>query len=264
MSYYRTLLAVGGYSAELKAVIARATLEGFTLPSTDTLKKIDIYIRTLVSNSIFQKCDYLRISAMNDVNCRNFCRINIANPTGNLAILFGGLLYNINGFKGTKTVGTYLDSGVNLSTTTKYVQDSAARLIVLQSITTNGVAQGFDGGFFSTQNQMTNNNAASQKINNNTANLSAVVDFTGTGLKAVVRTSSTNVNCYNKNVKSVRTATSSARANGNQLEFATNNVYSDTTHSLSLYSSALSDTEVELIRTEFNSYLTSIGLTAHA
>lgn len=252
-----------GYSSELKAVIDRANSEGFTLPSSFTLKKVDTFIQTLKSQGAWSICDYLRVSAFNNTAVENFARINMVNPTGSLVTIFGGMTYTVNGFQGDKVNGL-IDTGVNLSLTTNYVQDSATRLYVLQSSTTNSVSRAFEGVQGSTSNQLWNSNNTAQKINQGTSSLPNSVDMSGTGLKAIVRSSSTNVELYNRENQYSETRTSASRFNSNQTEFRSNNVYADCTIALSLYSAALNATQITNIRTAFNSYLTEIGLTSFA
>lgn len=258
-------LGASGFSPELRAVISRANTEGFTVPPAAILLALDAFIVFLKTVGIFIKLDYLRVSAFGNVLYENFARINIANPSANLATKNSGVTYTVYGFKGNKIDGV-LDTGINLSTTTKYVQNSATRLYVLQSPSTNGVGRQFDGAQSGSSNQMSNSNSAGQRINQGTGNLSVSADLSGIGLKAIVRTSSTDVYVYNQAVQTFATRTSSARANANQVEFNGFNVFSDSTHSLTLYASALTATEVADVRSGFNSYLTNpaIGLTAYA
>jgi hypothetical protein len=73
------------YSSELRAIINRAIAEGFTLPSVTTLEVIDVLIRQMILDGYWQKRDLILNFAYNDINCRDFSRINWKNPTGNLA-----------------------------------------------------------------------------------------------------------------------------------------------------------------------------------
>ncbi len=84
---YRTILATLGkkYSPELQAIIDRANLEGFTLPSETTLVIIDVLIKAMITDGYWAKRDLILNFAYNDDNCREFSMINWKNPSGSLA-----------------------------------------------------------------------------------------------------------------------------------------------------------------------------------
>jgi hypothetical protein len=264
MSIRRMMMnSFGGYSSELQAIISRANTEGFTLPSSTTLAHIDALIASLKSEGIWAVADYLRVSALNNTACGDFARINMANPTGTLSTVAGGISYLTTGYKGNKINGL-LSSEVNLAATSHYVQNSACRLYVLASSSTNGVSGAFEGLGSSVANRLNNGLQADQRINQATANLSSTFSLGGTGTKAIVRVSSTSVELTNSATQATRTATSAPRSSDTQQEFRSFNVFSDTTHAFSLYSGALTGTQIQNFRTMFNTYLTSIGLTAFA
>lgn len=252
-------------STDLRLVVDRARSLGYAIPTANTLYALDTFVTSLKNLSVWNACDYIRVSAYNNTALQNFALINLRNPTGSLAFTVGGMLYQTQGFRGTKTAGTYLNSGINLSTTTNYTQNSATRMYVLYQATTNGIAQGIDGVLgFSTENQISNNSGSAQKINQGTGNMNVSADMTGTGSLAIVRTSSTSVFTYNKGTQTIGTVNSAARVNANQLENTTFNVPGDAGISFSLYGSALTVTQLDGIRSSFNTYLTAIGLTPFA
>lgn len=252
-------------STDLKLVVNTARSLGYAIPTADTLYALDTFVTSLKNLSVWNACDYIRVSAYNNTALQNFALINLRNPTGSLASVVGGMLYQTQGFRGTKTTGTYLNSGINLSTTTNYTQNSATRMYVLYQSTTNGVSKAFDGVLgFSSENKLSNDNSSDQKINQGTGNMSVAADMTGTGSLAIVRTSSTNVFTYNKGTQTTGSANSAARVNANQLENTSFNVPGDAGIAFSLYGSALTVTQLDGIRSSFNTYLTAIGLTPFA
>lgn len=252
-------------SADLKLTVNTARSLGYIIPNANTLYALDTFITSLKTLNVWSICDYVRVSAYNNTALQNFALINLKNPTGSLATVVGGMLYQTQGFRGTKTTGTYLNSGINLSTTTNYVQNSATRMYVIYQATTNGVSKAIDGVLgFSTENKISNDNSADQKINQGTGNMNVAANMSGTGSLAIVRTSSTSTFTYNKGTQTIGTVNSSARVNANQLENTSFNVPGDAGFSFSLYGAALTVSQLDGIRTSFNTYLTSIGLTAFA
>lgn len=275
MSYYRTLLAVGGYSPELKAVIARATLEGFTLPTVDTLKKLDVLIRYMVTEGVFSVLDYLRISALNDVACENFARINFARPSGTLiTYVLGGtstISYTVNGVKLNSTTSNYahLNSGVDIIMPTSsnfYKRASAFRATVLYQAATGGFTNMINGVGGPVVERMQNANTVGQRIAQGTANLATSIDFSGTGIKALSRNSPTIVTGISKDVVSTSTANHDASTlnYGTYAEGRSGNLGSNMGTSAGLLGGYLTDTQVLNFRTAYNNYLLAIGLTDHA
>lgn len=83
---YRNILhSLSKYLPETQAIINRAVLEGFTLPSTTTLSYINTLIAVMKVDGYWAKRDLILNFAYNDINCRDFSRINWKNPTGNLS-----------------------------------------------------------------------------------------------------------------------------------------------------------------------------------
>lgn len=262
------LFTLGGYSTELQSVISRANLEGFTLPSDNTLNALDTFLKALKSQNILQTRDYLRISAYNNIGVQNFSRINIVNPTSALTDYIGDFTYRVDGVKLNSTTTNqpnYIDTKFNLSTGAYYKQNDASRLYVLSVAFTGAFTSIIDGVLGNTAHRISAQNNAEKRINQNQNNLATSVDFTGTGLRALVRTSSTAVQCYRGNIQTVTTATSSAtNLNTVLIEGASFNVRANGGYALSMHGSSLTQSQVEFVRTSFNTYLTTIGLTAFA
>jgi hypothetical protein len=248
-------------SDELRAVVNEANTLGYTLPSAKTLGNLDVFVKSLKTLNIWNLCDYIRVSAYNDITVRNFALINMVNPTGVLSIN-NSASYSTLGFMGNGT-SAWINTGINLSLTSKYAQSNAARLHVIHTAATS-TNKIIDGSELTQQNHYRNDNAVQQRINQSNSDLVAAVDLSGTGLKAIIRDSSSNIRLYNKNVESVRSRNIAARVDSVQVELRTGSLFGNPGISFSLYSSQLSAIQVEGIRTAFNTYLVSIGLTAFA
>jgi hypothetical protein len=262
MSYYRTLLAVGGYSPELKAVIDRATLEGFTLPGASTLNFCNTLLLSMISSGYWAKRDLILNFAYNDVNCQNFSRINWKNPTGNLALKVNSPLYQVGGWKGTGSTADYINTQYNLlSSSVQYTLNNASREAILTHAgTTVSMIDGSATGFVET---MRAGNFNSHKINSTNNVLSANVDLGGLGYTSINRTSATNVELFKKAVQFSRTAASTSLTNAPQRIL--NGAFLAGTVCVGYYSIG-SEVVVEgqLLRTAYNTYLTNIGLSAIA
>jgi len=85
LRYRNVLHSLSKYLPETQAIIDRAVLEGFTLPSGPTLAYINTLIAVMKVDGYWTKRDLILNFAYNDLNCENFSRINWKNPTGNLA-----------------------------------------------------------------------------------------------------------------------------------------------------------------------------------
>ncbi len=266
------MFTLGGYSPELQSLINRANTEGFTLPSESTLNALDVFLKELKSQNILQTRDYLRVSAYNNTGVENFSRINIVNPTSALTDYSGNYTYRVDGVKLNSTTSgqaNQINTKFNLSTGTYYKQNDASRLYVLSVAFTGAFTSIIDGatvgGNASTAHRISAQNNAEKRINQSTTNLPVSVDFTGTGLRALVRTSSTAVQCYRGNIQTVTTATSStSNLNAILFEGVSFNLRANGGYALSMHGSSLTQSQVEFVRTSFNNYLTSIGLTAFA
>jgi hypothetical protein len=258
----------GGYISQLKATINRANTEGFQIPSKSTLLALDTFLKELKTQNILQTRDYLRISAYNDTNVENFSRINIVNSSSTLTDYVGNYTYKTTGIKLNSTTGNqpnYIDTKFNPSSATYYSLNNASRLYVISEPFSGVFTSIIDGVAGNTAQRMSSSNNAEKRINQSTTNLSTAVDFTGTGLRALVRTSSTNVQAYRGNIQTNGTANSSTSNYNNVIiEGISFNVRGNGAYALSMHGASLTSTQVEAVRVAFNTYLTTIGLTALA
>jgi hypothetical protein len=259
---YRTLLAVGGYSAELQAIIDRANSSGFTLPSSTTLNFCNTLIASMISSGYWAKRDLILNFAYNDTACENFSRINWKNPTGNLALKVNSPLYQVGGWKGTGSTADYINTQYNLlSSSVLYTLNNASREAILTNAGTSvSMIDGNSSGFTEIMRAGSFN---SQRINCSSNNLNAVVDLAGLGYTSINRISATNVELFKKAVQFSRTQTSTSLTNGTQRVL--NGSFLAGTVCVGYYSIG-SEVVVEgqLLRTAYNTYLTNIGLPAIA
>ncbi len=254
---------------ELQQIINRAYAEGFTLPSTTILGHCDTLITEMKNDGVWNVSDVYYNFAYNDVALSDFARINWKNPYGGLGIatVVGSIIYQTSGFKGNVTGTNYIDTRFNASLGVfNYVLNNACRMMVVYDAgSINTFNSALDSALGGSSESLRMQNGVSHYINNNSANsLSSAVNMNGIGLKAIVRTSSTNVTLVNSSTASVRTQTSNGLQIGNQYMLRGGGVSFDAGLSNYYMGASLTNTQIQNFRTYYNTYLTNIGLTAFA
>lgn len=256
-------------NVELQQVINRAYSEGFTLPSVSILGYCDSLITSMKSDGTWVLSDIFFNFAYNDISLLNFSRINWRNPYGalGLATLYGGITYLTNGFKGDGT-SAYIDTRHNPSairSNTNYSLNNAGRLIVVADAgTISGTSAFLEGIIGSAVNSLRLASTAGHYINQGTTALSPGANMTGSGLKSIMRDSSTNVRLQNKTTITNSVANSVIIQNATQVLLRGSNSWVDATISSYYMGGSLSDAQISNFRTYYNQYLVSIGLTAFA
>lgn len=247
------------FTIELSSILNRANSLGYTIPTFSTLRAMDVHIRNMKTFGVWDKLDVYFEFAYNNTGLANFSLINWKKPESNLAVPSGALNYTTAGWVGNGT-STYLDTNFNPTVgTNNYVLNSACRFFTVSAIT--GTAVNLDGTIGSVNNAW-GSGASQLRINGGGNSPSPLI--AGVGFRAIARDSSTACRIHVKNVITPVTATSSSLLNANQLLFRSNTVYSNDSISNYAMSSSLSDTELQNVRTSYNTYLTSVGLTALA
>jgi hypothetical protein len=258
------------YSAELQAIINFANSQGWTIPSQATLIACDALITTYKSTegayggSFWDTKDAIYNFAYNDTTLTNFSRINWKAPNQNPSytiIINGGVTYQAGGFMGNGIDG-YLDMQYHLYQEGNWYNDDATRIMFIYTPPTIGTA--FDGTPDSSQgNGLFNENSSKHNINyTSTSTYTPTIDMTGGGLKAITRDSSintTNFYTINRTVASTRIQTSYSIF-GPQYILRNVNNYSNAVVSMYCIGYGITTNAAGIIRTAYNTYLTSIGL----
>ena len=250
-------------STELQAILDKADLEGFTKPSQSVQDEMGALIGSMKATGIWNKQDLFLNFAYNDVALQDFSRINWKAPSDPLISLFGGLSYDSEGFQGDDVNG-YIDTNHNPSTYGgNYLQDNASRFVVMRDLDGGGgINAAIDSEAGGSGNAMhSGGSSAGNRINGGDSTPNT--DLSGDGFTMINRTTSTNIQTYKKAVLTNATATSAGVANQNQwllniLGFFGGNRLS--CHGMG--GSVLS--EAQQFRTDYNTYLVNIGLTAYA
>lgn len=256
-------------NVELQHVINRAYAEGFTLPSPSTLSFCDSLITSMKSDGTWALSDVFFNFAYNDTSLSNFSRINWKNPYGalGLATVYGGITYLTDGFKGDGS-SAYIDTMYNPSvirSNANYTLNNAGRISVIANAgTISGTNAFLEGVIGSAVNALRLANTAGHYINQGTTALSPGANMTGSGLKSIMRDSSTNVRLQNGATITNSVATSTAIPNATQVLFRGSAFWVDATMSSYYMGGSLSNTQISNFRTYYNQYLVNIGLTAFA
>jgi len=245
-------------SAELAAIIARADTEVFTKPSAPTQTALQTFISNLLNDNIWNDIDLFLLFSYNDVAAENFSRINIKNPSSNLAS-FISPIYTVNGFKGNGGGIGYIDTNFNLVTdAVNYQQDSASRIGVLYEAPTAGATNRFDGQATGDQNFMFITNTTQNRINS--TNTTTNVNMNGTGLKAYSRVDANNIVCHNQGVAENRASVSTGVDAENMWILNHDGNEGDAGIGLYILGGDLSG-KMSLLRGHYGTYLSAIGLT---
>jgi hypothetical protein len=255
-----------GYSpinVELQQIINRANAEGFTIPGISTLAYCDTLITEMKNENVWNVIDIYFNFAYNDASLQDFSRINWKNAYGSLglATLFGGLTYQVDGFKGNG-VDAHISTNFNPSTkNSNYVLDNAGRFLVVSIENTSTFWQG-DGVEGSSNNRMLLSGGNAFAINSGNSNVT--ITASGTGLKGIMRYASNDVLAINKDVTVSGANTSTDLRNAPQLILRSFNNYGDACISNYYMGASLTNTQIQNFRTYYNTYLSNIGLTPFA
>lgn len=254
------------YDIDFQNVLIRAFYLGFTLPDATLCAKINQLFLDLKSNNLFNKQDYILNFAYNNIALAYLSLINWKNASFTLASIVGGMTYNVNGYRGNGTDGSIL-TPFNLSTHgVNYVLNNSGRGAIVYVDGTVSAANRLIDYNTTGFSRLTNNNATQQRINSGSTSLPTAVDLTGSGYKGIFRVSSTSVELNNKTVRTTRVSNStSVDSSGTMRLFSQGTAnWGDVGMSFYHIGASLTNSEVQTLRTIYNAYLTSIGLTAIA
>lgn len=210
------------------AVLNRARSLGYTMPTPAQQHIQSQLMRALKYAGVFNKEDAFWVFANN--GSAEFSTINWKTPTAHQVTIVNAVTWARNGgFTGNGT-DAYLDTNYNPSTQgVNYVQNDASRWAW---VATDG-GSFIDGTATNNTQLMNSTSGTSQRINQGTTALAAAVDFSGTGLMSINRTSSTNVEAFKNTTQTSTTATSAAPSSLNQMIFRSNTSYA--AHNISAY-----------------------------
>ena len=152
---YRTLMG-DDYGTYTKQIIKYANANGIIIPSSDIIDAMETFIGQLVANDLWNRFDIFYNFAYNNVNLKDFARINWKSP-GDFTITYNGTVdYGVDGYKGTydsSYAGLKLNTGFVPSTHAVQYQPSNSSAFLYGNIALpykgipDGDGYGRDGAF---------------------------------------------------------------------------------------------------------------------
>lgn len=244
----------GSFDADYQAVLNRAILLGYALPSAPQQIKQNNLVLALKSGGIWNKLDVLYIFA-NDGGS-NFATLNWKSPNNNQATLINTPTFTTNeGFMGNGT-SSYIDTNFNPSTQSiNYTTNNASRFMYLFS---GGLNQRLDGNSINTNNirlGMFNTN----KINSGAVNvMNSAFNYTVTKeMKSIHRTSNTDISLYNGIIGENRLLTSVSLPNATQWIFRQDTIYVNAKISMYAMGASMISENTNFVNA-FDNYLNSL------
>ena len=95
-----------------QAVVDRIALEGWTTFNSNQLNAVNNFIIGLKATAIWAKARTIRLKRYNDITLENASRVNIKNPTSDVATFHGGFTYTVNGMK-YNGIDSYTNEKIN-------------------------------------------------------------------------------------------------------------------------------------------------------
>ena len=241
---------------ELKNYIGKADSLGYIIPDYTGRIALNTLIIAMANCGFWQTQDLILNLGFNNTECNEIGFINMKKVTDPLAVAYGGLTYEANGYLGNAIDG-YIDTNYNASTYGgNYTTYDCGRGIIVYK---TGV--GLFGKISSGNvDRLLNNNSISHCINTN-GFLTSKADMRGTGLKSINRIGGYDVVLYNKNIELIRNQWVYDVTNDNDDIFYSGYVrYSNAGGSIYWAGGSNSNSMTQSFRTAYNTYLTSIGL----
>jgi hypothetical protein len=210
------------------ALMRQARSLGYTMPTPSYRHKHNKLLKALKYSGVWAKCDVIWVFLNN--GSKEFATLNWKNPTANQITIVNSCAWAAaTGFTGNAT-DMHLDTNFNPATQgVNYVLDNASRFGWLLADNSNMM----DGIAGSGLNTVIPSSSTAQRINQSGNSLNAAADLNGTGLTAINRTSSTNVELFKNTTQLSRTATSTSVTSANQLILRSNTSYGS--HSIACY-----------------------------
>lgn len=250
-AYRNGQLVFNGLHAKTQAVISYAISNGIPVPPD--ISYLDNYIKA--AESVLNRLDlhYCFVGPGTPA----FKLINICNPGTYNGIGYGGLGWSNSGVAGNGA-NAYIDTNFNPSLLVagqKYRLNDASILSCVQSaITGYIVGTEFVGPKWLMMNSETN----AQRINNGAGD--TLINFLGTGLKALSRSSSSSFVAINKNVQAAVSSVSTSLDNNTFLIARQTATYWSGALNTFGVGASLSFSETQLLRAATNSQLATLGL----
>ncbi len=239
---------------DYQAVIRYAQTLGYVVPTPGQRHRQNQFIKSLKMSGIWAKLDLFYLFANN--GSKEFATINWKAPSLYQATLVNSPIFTTNQGIAGDAASAYIETNFNPSTHgVNYTQDNAGRFAWVYSTVAAAPIDSMAGGL---GNRMLSSSPSSQRINQGAStNLASAADLSGTGLRQINRTSSTNVELFSGTTQLSRTATSAAISNATQQLLRSNTTYG--ANSLSAYGLGASlVSENGALHAALNTYISSL------
>jgi len=201
MSYYRTLLAVGGYSPEYQIYLDRLTSLGIAQPDSNTKTKHNQAVLSIISAGLWGKIASLKFLWNSNLDA---VTVDVKVPLQMLGTSYGGLGFTPNlGLVGN--FAGYFDTGFIPLTTNPSIFTQNSCGVFLYISQTFGTTNYIYGNAGTQRNRMNVQTVTTSRLNSG-AGLSSAYGFGNeVGVKGFYRDNSTNLRLFRDKVKSTRT-----------------------------------------------------------
>ena len=240
------------YNAIMTPYIDRVLLEGFDMPSPAILNALNTLTNSWPTE------DALYMFAGMDAY-QQASTVSLFNADIHRGELVSSPDFTSLGVKGDGAT-SYFSCGIIPGSGGLYTLNSCNRSFYLEEVPTVGTSM--DGAITTSARNHSVYNAATTMVRSNsgTNSLSAAVNTTGVGYKAVDRSTSTNLSIYNELVKSDRTETAVAIVAENQAVGKSGTTLSNGRYGFYSLGGSLSEANHNLKRTLYLNYKTALGL----
>jgi hypothetical protein len=243
-------------TTELTFLLGRARGGNIAVPSDSTLQALDTFILSLKASGTWDKMDAVYNFAYNDTNVATFSRLNLKNTLNSLATN-GTMTYQTNGYL-AGAGSSYLTGYRPGTSNVQYQTDAFSRTHILYQAAAGAridanTINDLNDTFY---NSNTNTHRALSNVN-----LPQSVDMSGTGLKSIVRNNSTSVSLYNQSTGVTLAQPRAGTYGASQQFFPFGNGLGV---GFTCFGAPLTQTDINTIRTAYNTYLSAIGLTPFA
>lgn len=252
-----------GYDDSLEDILKRGCELKYVLPNESQRLILNQLIVDLKLNGLWDKQDYILNFAYNDTTLSNFSLINLKKPKSSIATIKGGMVFTMNGWKGNGLNGS-IETPFNPTTMgINYTLNNGGRggIVYVDGIMTPSYRL-LDYNA-SGASRITNLHATQHRINSWGTSLPTAINLAGIGYKGIFRNSPSNVELYNKSVKST-VVSNSITLDNNTFRLISQGTVNWGDIGMSFYhiGSYLTQIEVETLRDIYNNYLTSMNLAA--
>lgn len=243
---------IGGFLPETVALFAKATAEGFDLPSAGCKAAINADIVERKAAGIWTNVDRLFYHA-NDSGSINFGRINAQDPSRDLATIHGGITNaNKEGIKGNGTDGYFDTQFAPSSDTSKYVIADAHALIYIYSSNGGRFLGGSIGSLL-----FAASNGTAQRLNG--GNLSSAVNFGTVGTVGMSRVDGTDIDIMIAGTLSTQVNSATNLPSGDITVLKQGSSYSPSGISITQIGQGLTTTQMAAVNTINAAYMVKMA-----